>query len=270
MKATALKKFTAVLLASCLISSLLPAAQAASTGPWGVYAFSRTNTVGGGNGTSGPYADNYQELSGASSVSSAQGSASVTVDIEPLADGINTAVIRGEANASAGGFAYFVGEGTDGYTYTGIAPTVITVTAILTATITNPNNDIFQGIEGYMGVLYPEFTDNQSENTVHYSPEFADFIPPSVDLFEFTMTASGSISQTFTINLNPGDSFHFYTYMYAEARNGGSIESLNSLRYDFSSTEGLVSLSASQVPVPAAFWLFASALGTLVVRRRQR
>lgn len=72
-------------------------------------------------------------------------------------------------------------------------------------------------------------------------------------------------STTLDFTLNPGDEIYVFAGLNARAARGGSADATNTLTLTFDDAS---QLQAAAIPVPAAIWLFASALGLVAGLRR--
>ena len=242
---------------------------------WGTYAdsgtltcasFSETCSTGSSPSNFDPGEDNVMGSEANSSISDIRGSASSSATIEAVNSGLNSIVLRGQATGAANGIALTFAAGIDAYTYTGIDPITLVIDATLTGTISNPSGSGFNDISGFIALISPNQIDGFG--TINLSGFFGEGIFP-IDSTYLNLDATGSDSAFVSIDLNQGDSFYLYSTLSVGGAAGGSSSSMNSLRYTFSSTDGLISSSSAVVPVPAAVWLFGSALlGLAGVRRK--
>ena len=85
------------------------------------------------------------------------------------------------------------------------------------------------------------------------------FLTPGLD----TTFASATLDFT----LNPGDEIYVFAGLSARAARGGSANATNTLTMSFDDAS---QLQAAAIPVPAAVWLFGSALGLVAGLRRLR
>ncbi|MFK8030086.1 MAG: hypothetical protein AB8G18_07585 [Gammaproteobacteria bacterium] len=276
MRATTntLKKLGA---SALLTSSLVISAGAhAALDNWGTYAsaststcasFSDTCSVGTGPAEFAFGPDNVMGSTSDAAISDVRGSAFASSTLEAVNSDLNTVVLRAQASGNANGISSGFAAGIDAYTYTGTDPITLVINATLTGSVNNPSNSAFNDISGYIALI-PEFQ-LDGMGTIDLSGFFGEGIFPIDDASMF-LNATGSDTAFVSIDLQQGDSFYLYSTLSLGGANGGNTESMNSLRYVFSTTDGLVSSSeAAVVPVPAAVWLMGSALLGLFGMRRK-
>ncbi len=256
--------------ASALLTGTLvfSASAQAALDNWGTYSsaststcasFSDTCSVGTGPSDFAFGGDNVMGSESSVSINDGRGSSFASATVDAVTNELNTTVLRGQASGNANGIATAFAAGIDGYTYTGADPITLVITATLTGTISNPSNSSFNDIDGFIALIDEFQLDGMG--TINLSGFFGEGIFP-IDQANLSLDASGSDSAFVSIDLQQGDTFYLYSTLSVGGANGGNSSSMNSLRYDFSSTDNLVSssIAAAPVPVPAAAWLMGSAL----------
>lgn len=232
------------------------------------------------------YFDDDSNVGGgaSSSISGVQGSGSANATFVSLGAGLSTFKLTGTATGSVtgdngnGGFANVAARAVDGYTYNGAGPLALTLTLDLTGSLSWPTSGADSNLDGIFAEMHV-FTnpfdisfinDSLSFGEVDLSGCFGECFTPEDSAYASIInpTANGSASDTIDLLLNPGDSFYLYGSLGMGGAGGGTASSLNSFDVVFSSTQGLTSTSA--IPVPAAAWLFGSALLGMFAAIRNR
>lgn len=217
--------------------------------------------------------DNYMGSSADAVASSALGSAeahATLVGNGSINTNLNTAVLRGRADASADSPVVALALALEGYQYTGMAPTQISVDFQLTGTIDNAAGTGVNDLTGQASFFTEASLDpfNTLSPLTLFSCGCA--FPFAQATTFLTNSGTATDSATAVLDLAPLETFYIFSVLQLRADDNGSAESLNSLAYSFSDQADLISIGTPAIiPVPAAVWLFASALfGLLFTRRR--
>lgn len=199
------------------------------------------------------------------------GSASGTATV---ASGLGIPILKAgaasPANTWLGGQALAI----QAYEYTGPDPTLITLNWNLTGSILNPDGDPLTGLVVFAGF----FTDAQLPTFPDVSIPLNAFtllvdlaLASPADNFNEYTTQNASVNESGTIDIQVANGDDFYLIMGLMAGAGGSdalAESLSTLTAEFAGQPALS--PAFTVPLPAAAWLFGSALLGLAGIRRSR
>lgn len=275
-------------LAGLLAASLLPAAQAATA----LSEFGALTTVSSfacpGDSCGGHTLADAQLLAttlavgptdggaGANSASVAVGAAGQPGGVQASAAvsaGFAVPILKagalGTANSWLGGQALV----SQGYTYSGTGPETLSLDWQLDGTILNPDGDPVTGLVVFVGffdatsLVFPDVSTPLGAFTLLTSLALAS---PADNFREFT--ASGAVQESGTVSIDVADGAQFYLVMGLMAGAGGagsSALSLSTLTAEFAGLPAITP-SLTAVPVPAAAWLFVSALLPLVRCRRRR
>jgi hypothetical protein len=188
-----------------------------------------------------------------------------------ITGGLGTPILKAQASSAtdswigAGAFAI------QGYQYTGINTQIISMAVLFDGTITNPDADTATGFGVGMYLFSPGQIDFSTLLNDPYSilgglALFADVaLLPTTQIYELEVTNSGIVNATghLSIELNPGDQFYLAGGILAAAGGQGAIaDAFSTLTVDIDPEfETLLdAASISAVPVPAAIWLFCTAL----------
>ncbi|MBU1055837.1 MAG: VPLPA-CTERM sorting domain-containing protein [Proteobacteria bacterium] len=172
--------------------------------------------------------------------------------------------------------AWATAQAIQGYTYTGAASTTLSLNAILTGSLYDPDasSRVYLGADIYVyqpinfgyyydpGTLLGElgaklFYDEDYENST-MGLEFSDTI------------TDGSVSDSILLALDPGQSFYVVSILHARAVGSNSwADAYNTLNLTFDDTTDLV-LGATTVPIPGAIWLMGSGLLGMIALIRRR
>jgi len=163
--------------------------------------------------------------------------------------------------------------GIQGFTYSGALSTTITLDLVLDGSITdNPSgytdNDLRADVAVLLGSSlswYANFAtlvyEVAGETTTRAGVKSLFLSTPGIN-----QTATDAIS----FDINPGDDFYVVASMGAHGQNGVA-DAWNTLTLNFDDDTGLTAASISNVPVPAAVWLFGSGLlGLVGISRRKK
>lgn len=155
--------------------------------------------------------------------------------------------------------------GVQGYTYTGTQSTTYTINANLTGSVTNNASGIYAEIYAFEG---PSFTFYPYSNILISE---LGAIPMGNTVLGTGNIGTGLMSDSFTITLNPGDTFYLWASLFAQSAGQGTADAANTLSLYFTDSTNLTPASVAAVPLPAAFWLFCSGvLGLIGVARRKK
>lgn len=160
-----------------------------------------------------------------------------------------------------------------GYTYTGAAVTSISLDVVLEGEIGGTTDPVDANVEANVAVVIGDISDYSTDY-----PTFRFEVLPSIPgatladetNLSLDLALSGSQTMTDSLNftLNPGDDFFVWAGLNAGGTRGGYGDAFSTLTMSFSDATGI---SATEVvPIPAAAWLFGSALlGVLGLTRRR-
>ncbi|MGE0487053.1 MAG: hypothetical protein AB7Q81_23075 [Gammaproteobacteria bacterium] len=202
-----------------------------------------------------------------------------SAEVELDNSSVNVPLLR--ARASANGSDGWVGAlavGVQGYRYTGLTPTVINLDAALSGNVNNPLASDVTGLGAGLWLIRDDpaiaFPLDAPTSMGEFLLEVAGLLPV-VDSWVVDATATGAVSRStaadgdpLSIALDPGDQFYLLAALSASATGAGALaDSFSTLTMSFDSPALLAAGVA--VPLPAAAWLFGSAVfGLVVVRRR--
>jgi hypothetical protein len=175
----------------------------------------------------------------------------------------------GTANAWRGGQALV----SQGYTYAGTGPEMLSLNWQLDGTILNPDADPVTGLVVFVGffeatsLVFPDVSTPLNAFTLLASLALAS---PADNFLEFT--ASGAVQDAGTVSIEVNDGAQFYLVMGLMAGAGGagsSALSLSTLTAEFAGLPAITP-SLTAVPVPAAAWMLLSGLLPLAAVARRR
>ena len=174
----------------------------------------------------------------------------------------------GESNTWHGGQALAI----QAYAYSGAGETV-SLNWDLTGNITNPDGDGVTGLVVLASFVaanaLPAFPDVTQPLSAYTLLESLATPGPTTNLLEFT--ADGAVHETGTIQIDVANGEQFYLVMGLMAGAGGSgaiAESLSTFDASFVGSPAL-SPAFAAVPLPAAVWMFGSALFGIISARRR-
>ncbi len=215
-----------------------------------------------------------------------QGSATVSTGVLPAAgsafasamvDGsLAVPILKTGAASSAGQWIAGQALGIQGYQFTGQSADTLTLSYSLSGTIANPDNDTATGLVAIVSLFAVDALTFPTLDTTNPLALMGSLIAQGIlaedsDAYEITTTGNVSVPGSVSINLNPGD--QFYVMMALMAGAGGtnaSALSLNTLSASFEPGAEALLLPSNPVPLPAAIWLLAPALGILGARSRSK
>lgn len=172
--------------------------------------------------------------------------------------------VLASSDLNKGGFA--TAFGVQGFTYSGTSAATITLDLDLHGSITdNPSGYTYNVLSASVAVLigssldwYPDF------GTLVYEVAGGTTVRAGVEsLFLGNPGINQSTSNFITFDIDPGDDFYVVAEMNASGQNG-IADAWNTLTLNFDDDTGLAAASVSNVPLPAAVWLFGSGLLGLV------
>lgn len=164
-----------------------------------------------------------------------------------------------------------IASGIQVYEYTGSIATTITLSYTFDGILSDAPSDNSQ-IGSRVGVLRGTVPDDGF--TDDFPTFFLEAPAPLVQFDEFGLTSATSpagfvsFSSSIFIDLNPGDMITIGAQLVAVGEQGASADALSTLTMSFSDSSNLVPIGV--VPVPAAAWLFGSALLGFVGLARRR
>ena len=177
-------------------------------------------------------------------------------------------VLKAKAeSADANGWVSATAWGIQGYQFTGADNTTISLDSALTGTINNTSGSDVTGLSvgvwllaGDSGLMFPNAPGSFNELLLQ------TLLLPVIDSFSWENLSSGAVDRSTTttdimdqldITLNNGDEFYLLAGLVAAADGDMAFaNAFSTLEMNFNSTE----LVPVGVPVPAAIWLFGSAL----------
>lgn len=153
-----------------------------------------------------------------------------------------------------------------GYTNTGSLGMTYTINANLTGSVTNDSSGIYAEIIAFEGPTFSFYP---------YSNVLIDelgAVPMGQTVLGMGNMGVGIQSDSFSIFLNPGESFYLWASLFAQSAAQGTADAANTLALSFTDSTGLVPASSvSTVPLPSAVWFLGSGLlGLIPVARRRR
>lgn len=156
--------------------------------------------------------------------------------------------------------------GVQGYTYTGTQSMTYTINANLTGSVTNDSSGIYAEIIAFEG---PSFTFYPYSNILISE---LGAIPMGETVLGTGNIGPNLLSDSFSINLNPGDTFYLWASLFAQSAAQGTADAANTLTLSFTDSTNLVPESSiNAVPLPAAIWFLGSGLlGLIGVMRRKK
>lgn len=179
--------------------------------------------------------------------------------------------VLASADLGRGGFA--TAFAVQGFTYSGAASTTITLDITLDGSITdNPTGYTNNTLRADVAVLLGSTLDWYADfGTLVYEVAGATTTRAGVEsLFLSNPGLNQSTTDVITFDINPGDDFYVVASMGATGKNG-IADAWNTLTLSFEDDTGLAAASISNVPVPAALWLFGSGLlGLIGIARRKK
>ena len=264
-----------VLTGSILLSGASMQASAFTTSlPWGTGASTTTLTcatfsancgVGTGPIGSGPSVDNYQNEPAFSDVSDARGNATAYSFFSD-SNGLAAIHLKGQANGTTG-IAEATATGLNSYTYSGSSSTIKTLNIALSGTITDPNNNAFTELTASVYIFDSQFL---LPETVFLSGYLGEGLFPSAEA-HLSIGGSDPANTSIDIDIDPNETFTIWAILNTNAGPGASVQAMNSLELSFSDNSGLSSAApVSAVPVPAAAWLFMTAILTVFTAPRRK
>lgn len=253
---------------SVLLSGIaLSSAQAAIISGYGATAWTSTNSNCPSYCT-GPSAYDSDGGAGQSSASSVEDTYNFARSYVSLSGSTYLPILRVEAESDPMSNAVANAMGVQGYTYSGVDATTITLDFNLHGSVgvadTNASNRnvLEAGVAVFIG--------SELEFLGGYGTMVYENILPPVDSQQIFISQGTDVNQFGSINfdINPGDDFFVLGYLSASSRNGFA-ESWNTLTLEFEDDSYLAAADVSAVPVPAAVWLFGSGLlGLIGIARR--
>jgi hypothetical protein len=222
-------------------------------------SFCTNFAFGPDNGSGG-----QQAVSAASSFSDDRGNANSAASFSGAG---NTPVLKASAEASTGFHGAFGSAvAIQGYTFNGSTTQTLELTVDLTGQLTIPDaeSDASLGatvaLFSDLGFGYEEFYGNFFEFPVTWLTDTVTGFNAELSLIE---GENGPVSKsgTLTFSVDPGDSFYLWAEINANAYSGPNADVIadgfNTLTMSFSDPSNL---APAAVPLPAAAWLFGSAV----------
>lgn len=160
-----------------------------------------------------------------------------------------------------------------GYTYSGASSTTITLDLNLDGSITNNTNGAYTRnvLRADVAVLLGSSLDWYADfGTLVYEVAGATTTRAGLETLFLTDPAINQETGSITFDIDPGDDFYVVASMGASGQNG-IADAWNTLTLNFDDDTGLTAASISNVPLPAAVWLFGSGLlGLIGISRRKK
>ena len=270
-----MKTKTALLLTLILSTPL--AAHAISVTGYGTYATTSTAsncTVIGSCGTDNN-GDFQFDRNGGESITksiSSQNTYATARSSANLTGNTYLPILQVETRADFGKGATATATGVQGYTYTGVDSFMFDLDFNLHGSVVTNGYAGTNELKAQVAIL----TGSQFDL---YSPNFSDlyYENSATPLAKKSLTIADGIdvnsSDSLSFVLNNGDTFFILASISARSVDG-FVDACNTLSLDYQNDQGLVAASAPQisaVPVPAAAWLFGTALlGFVGVGKRKK
>ncbi len=215
------------------------------------------NSDGGVNTTSAAYTTNDGNAQGSSSLSGAAG----------------VPVLKTYAQAPSSAYSKGYAQGIQMYQYTGASTMILEANASFHSVMSGEGAGLY-GASALIAV--DEYTDTYSlEDGFNYaylddvllegfSGAF-DFDSDSI----FDVSGDQYLNMTLSLVLDPMDTFYLWGEMTAFALSGSSSDAMATGLFSFNTSDIIALGNISAVPVPAAIWLFSSAIfGIFGLRRK--
>ena len=275
-------KNSLVLLLLATLLSFSASVNAAVTG-WGAFADIQIKNCGS---VCNPFPwDEVGGLQTSASASDTNGTSNGFAEATLSGSGvIATPTLRGYAQSQSGIGVLTHAVGAQGYTYGGIAQT-ITLDVNLDAILTDPSSNTDASAEARIAVVFANnlpFTPFETDFGEFYFETVPAVAPlakkDSISVFSSINSGVGSLS----FDVMPGDEFLIWASLDVEAVGAGAIaDARNTLTMEFFDATGKVIDDSSiliaeamadvgVVPLPAAVWLFGTALLGLVGFAKRR
>jgi hypothetical protein len=218
--------------------------------------------------TFGPADGGLNQASGFSSVDTNRGNAQALAQLA-AGTGLVVPTLKAEAYGEPlqSGSAFSTAFGVEGYTYTGLAPKTFSLDITLEGSVSDPtplDGDTFIEAEIYVFEAENFFFSNDIPTLI--------FEAGAVVVDSTTLSIEDELNairqQTFTFELQPGQSVYLWANLDAEAQRDESFaDAFSTLEFSFDDSEGL---EAASVPEPGTLALLALAPGMAAAARRRR
>jgi len=195
-----------------------------------------------------------------------------------LQGGFSIPVLKARAGSvDANGWVSAMAMGIQGYQFTGVDGSTISLDSALTGTVTNPGASDVTGLSVGVWLMMddPAVVFPAAATLSDLLVQVASM--PVVDSFSWENLTSGVVDRSTTttdvndrlqITLNNGDEFYVLAALTAAADGTGSVaDAFSTFQMGFDTTD---LVPAAVVPVPAAVWLFGSGLLGLIGTSRRK
>lgn len=204
------------------------------------------------------------DMSAATSLSAFGGTGAGTANLSDLS---YLPTLGAEAYSGSDSRMQTDATGSNSYVYDGPVPTTITLDVALDGEVGDIGGDFDESVVSYVVVVK-----GMLESWTTSSGTILELTPPEdiIDLSVLSLdkvTGEQTLNDSLVVSLNPGDQFYVWAGLTTHGIRGGFGDALNTLTMSFSDSTGL---TPEVVPIPAAAWLFGSAIvGLLGIARRR-